>query len=163
MDFGENVEEQPINSIYTSWRDPSFVALWPRDNVAFVNGILDLLHVGHLAILEAAKREDDTLVVVALNSDASTKRLKGKNRPYVSLGDRLMMVSAIRYVDIVVGFDENTPEDLLRLIRPRWLIKGEEYRNQPIAGSQYASDIIYVPMVPFGHTTDLVLKIRKTT
>jgi D-beta-D-heptose 7-phosphate kinase/D-beta-D-heptose 1-phosphate adenosyltransferase len=150
-------------SIFLSWRDPTFIALVPFNyDVVVVNGVFDLLHVGHLSVLETARTlGDNILVIAALNSDASARRLKGKHRPYITLGDRLNLIQAIRYVDIAVGFDEDTPEALLALVRPHWLVKGEEYRDQPLPGSQYTSGISYAPMMPFCHTTDLALKIWK--
>ncbi len=130
-----------------------------------VNGVFDLLHRGHVALFRtAAEVEQQTerppVVIAALNSDASAWRLKGAHRPVQTLDDRLAVVSALRYVDVAVGFGEDTPEELIQLLRPLFLVKGEEHRGQrPIPGASYALGIIWVPMVHEIHTTDLVNRI----
>ena len=85
--------------------------------IAFANGAFDLLHVGHIRYLEGAKREADRLVV-AINSDASVRALKGPSRPILSAADRAELVAALRAVDYVVIFDEPTVASLLELLKP---------------------------------------------
>ncbi|HYT84335.1 MAG TPA: adenylyltransferase/cytidyltransferase family protein, partial [Gemmatimonadales bacterium] len=95
-----------------------------RGPVVFTNGVFDLLHVGHVALLEAARAEGEALVV-GMNSDASVRRLsKGVDRPLVPEGDRARLVAALACVDCVVLFDEDTPLDLIERLRPDVLVKG---------------------------------------
>lgn len=94
--------------------------------IAFANGAFDLLHVGHVRYLEGAKREGDRLVV-AINSDASVRGLKGPNRPVLPESDRAELVAALRAVDYVVIFDEPTVTPLLELLKPDVHCKGTDY------------------------------------
>jgi rfaE bifunctional protein nucleotidyltransferase chain/domain len=94
--------------------------------IVFANGAFDLLHVGHIRYLEGAKREGDRLIV-AINSDASVRGLKGPNRPVLSEADRAELVAALRAVDYVVIFDEPTVSPLLELLKPDVHCKGTDY------------------------------------
>jgi len=94
--------------------------------IVFANGAFDLLHVGHVRYLEGAKREGDRLVV-AINSDASVRGLKGPNRPVLAEADRAELVAALRVVDYVVIFDEPTVTPLLELLKPDVHCKGTDY------------------------------------
>jgi rfaE bifunctional protein nucleotidyltransferase chain/domain len=93
---------------------------------AFANGCFDLLHVGHVRYLEAARREADRLIV-AVNGDESVRRLKGAGRPVLRASDRAELVGALRAVDYVVVFDEPTVDELLTLIKPEVHCKGTDY------------------------------------
>jgi D-glycero-beta-D-manno-heptose 1-phosphate adenylyltransferase len=94
--------------------------------IVFANGAFDLLHVGHIRYLEGARREGDRLIV-AINSDASVRGLKGPNRPVLAEGDRAELVAALRAVDYVVIFDEPTVTPLLELLKPDVHCKGTDY------------------------------------
>jgi D-beta-D-heptose 7-phosphate kinase/D-beta-D-heptose 1-phosphate adenosyltransferase len=102
--------------------------------IVFTNGCFDLLHAGHVALLEEAAGLGDFLVV-GMNSDASVRRLKGWNRPYNSEEDRRAVLAAIRHVDAVVIFDEETPLRLITEIRPDVLVKGADYGEGEIVGA----------------------------
>jgi D-beta-D-heptose 7-phosphate kinase/D-beta-D-heptose 1-phosphate adenosyltransferase len=102
--------------------------------VVFTNGCFDLLHRGHVDLLRAARGMGD-LLVVGLNSDASVKRLKGDDRPWVSEEDRAVIVGALETVDIVVLFDEDTPLELIRELVPDVLVKGSDYRPEDVVGA----------------------------
>ena len=95
--------------------------------IAFANGVFDLLHVGHVRYLEAAAQEAD-LLVVAINDDASVRRLKGEDRPILTASDRAELVAALRCVDLVVIFPELTVGPLLEALRPDVHCKGTDYR-----------------------------------
>jgi rfaE bifunctional protein nucleotidyltransferase chain/domain len=97
-----------------------------RRSVAFANGCFDLLHVGHVRYLQGAAAEADRLIV-AVNDDASVRRLKGPGRPILAAADRAELVSALRGVDFVIIFGDATVERLLRLIRPDVHCKGTDY------------------------------------
>ena len=101
--------------------------------IVFTNGVFDLLHVGHVSLLERAARLGDVLIV-AVNSDASTRRLKGPGRPIVPLRERMELLSGLKAVDHVVPFGEATPARVIAAIRPDVLVKGGDYRKSEIVG-----------------------------
>jgi D-beta-D-heptose 7-phosphate kinase/D-beta-D-heptose 1-phosphate adenosyltransferase len=109
---------------------------WRRKGkrVVFTNGVFDILHRGHLDILSRAKSFGDILVV-GLNSDASVRRLKGPTRPLNRQRDRALMLLALRMVDFVCIFGEDTPLELIRALRPDVLVKGAEYATGHIVGA----------------------------
>lgn len=105
------------------------------ESIVLTNGCFDLLHVGHVTYLEEAARMADRLVV-ALNSDAGVRRLKGPTRPVIGERDRAAMLAALACVDYVLLFDEDTPHELLRRIRPNVLVKGGTYRPDEVVGHE---------------------------
>ncbi len=112
----------------------------PRDyRLVFSNGVFDLLHSGHVASLEAARGFGDRLVV-AVNSDESTRRLKGPGRPVQTAADRARIVAAMRCVDAVTVFDDDTPAALIERLLPDVLVKGADYRVEQVAGAQAVLD-----------------------
>ena len=106
-----------------------------RKKIVFTNGCFDLLHVGHIRYLAQAKRLGDFLII-GLNSDSSVKELKGENRPINSFEDRATLLSAIKSVDLVIMFEEQTPENLIKDIVPDILVKGGDYNIEDIVGYQ---------------------------
>ena len=104
-----------------------------KKKIVFTNGCFDLLHVGHIRYLSNAKKLGDFLIV-GLNSDESVKILKGQNRPINKFEDRAMLLSALRSVDLVIMFEEQTPENLINKIVPDVLVKGGDYDIEDIAG-----------------------------
>lgn len=131
----------------------------------FTNGVFDLLHVGHVALLEAARTEGDALLV-AVNSDASVRRLgKGADRPVVPERERARLVAALQCVDIVVLFDEDTPLTLIRRLRPHVLVKGADYARERVVGADdvegWGGRVVLAPIVPDYSTTDLLARLRR--
>ena len=100
----------------------------------FTNGCFDLLHVGHVHLLQFARDQGDRLIV-GVNSDASVRRLKGPGRPIVPCVERVSMLSALRDVDRVVVFDEDTPERLIAALRPAVLVKGPDWAGRDPVGA----------------------------
>lgn len=136
-----------------------------RGSIVFTNGVFDLLHAGHLALLEAARAEGDALVV-GVNTDASTRRLgKGPDRPLVPERERARMVAALACVDCVVLFDADTPLELIRRLRPDVLVKGADYTRDRIVGADevesWGGRVVRVPLVPGHSTTGLVERLRR--
>ena len=127
--------------------------------VVFTNGCFDILHRGHVTYLEEAARLGDHLIV-GLNSDASVKRLKGPSRPINGEQDRAFMLSALRCVDDVVIFGEDTPEELLSHIKPDILVKGGDYKPEEVAGRQYAGKVEILSFVDGYSTTGTIRKIK---
>ena len=113
------------------------IAQWrlPGKTVAFTNGCFDLLHKGHIFSLSAAAREADYLII-GLNSDASTRRLKGNDRPVNDQLARAQLLSALVMVDAVIIFEEDTPLELIKKILPDVLVKGGDYTVEQIAGAK---------------------------
>jgi D-beta-D-heptose 7-phosphate kinase/D-beta-D-heptose 1-phosphate adenosyltransferase len=131
------------------------------DRIVFTNGCFDLLHRGHITLLEQARREGDRLIV-GLNSDASVKRLKGPKRPVVNEADRAILLGALSAVDGVVLFDEDTPLDTIVALRPEVLVKGGDYSVETIVGApevhSWGGRVKVVPIVPGSSTTGLIAK-----
>ena len=130
--------------------------------VAFTNGCFDLLHIGHLELLEHARKLGDILIV-GLNSDDSVRRLKGPQRPINTQLDRARILAALEVVDYVVIFNEDTPLELIQTIKPDFLIKGGDYRPDAIVGSEfvesYGGKVIVFPLVHGKSTSDLISTI----
>ena len=130
----------------------------------FTNGVFDLLHTGHVALLEAARAEGAALVV-GVNTDASVRRLgKGAERPLVPEGERARLLAALAAVDCVVLFEEDTPLALIDHLRPDVLVKGADYAREAIVGAAevegWGGRVVRVPLVAGKSTTDLVRKLR---
>ena len=114
------------------------IASWRArgERVVFTNGVFDLLHPGHVEYLEEARALGDRLVV-GVNGDASVRRLKGENRPVLPEDERLVLVTALESVDLAIRFDEDTPESLIRAIRPDVLVKGGDWALEAIVGREF--------------------------
>ncbi len=132
--------------------------------IAFTNGCFDLLHAGHAALLEAAAGQGD-LLVVGLNSDASIRRLKGPTRPIVPESARAVLLASLAVVDYVVLFEEDTPRELLEILLPDVLVKGEDYRLDEIVGREvverHGGRVVRVPLVEGFSTTALLDRIAR--
>ena len=126
--------------------------------VVFTNGCFDILHVGHIDLLEKAKSYGDCLVV-GLNSDSSVKKIKGKGRPILPERDRARLVAALQVVDFVVFFDEETPYEILKEIKPDILVKGGDYRFEEIVGHDFIPVVKIVPLTKEKSTTNIIAKI----
>lgn len=130
----------------------------------FTNGVFDVLHAGHVALLEAARAAGAALVV-GVNADASVRRLgKGSDRPLVGEADRARVLAALACVDCVVVFDEDTPLELIRALRPDVLVKGADYPRDQIVGADdvegWGGRVVRVPLVPGKSSTDLARRLR---
>ena len=126
--------------------------------IVMTNGVFGLLHVGHIKFLQSA-RDLGHVLIVAVNDDDSTRRLKGSSRPVNKLEDRLLVLSALKCVDAVVPFSEDTPERLIELVRPDVLVKGGDYRSDEIAGRQYAGKVLALDYHA-GYSTTRILSER---
>jgi D-beta-D-heptose 7-phosphate kinase/D-beta-D-heptose 1-phosphate adenosyltransferase len=131
--------------------------------IVFTNGCFDLLHAGHLMLLnEAAKLGD--ILLLAINSDASVRRLKGGSRPVVPQADRAALLSALSCVDAVTIFDDDTPLEILKRIRPHILVKGGDYSLENVVGRDLLEEgggrVVLIPSMPDRSTSDLVERIK---
>jgi len=139
------------------------VVLWKahKERVVFTNGCFDLLHIGHITLLEQARRAGDRLIV-AINSDASVSSLKGPNRPIVSQVERARVLAALAAVDAVVIFDEPTPLEVIVAVEPDVLVKGGDYKADSVVGANeirsWGGEVRIVPLVEGFSTTRLIEK-----
>ncbi len=140
-------------------------AQWRRAGLrlGFTNGCFDILHPGHIKLLAEAHAACDRLIV-GLNSDESVKRLKGESRPMQDVHARAEVLAAIEAVDLVVVFEEDTPLELIRRVRPAVLAKGGDYRREQVVGHEFVEsiggEVMLIPLVPGLSTTRIVRKSR---
>ncbi len=142
------------------------VAIWRRSvhgEVVFTNGVFDLLHPGHVDVLDRARREGAALVV-GVNSDASVKRLKGPTRPIRTSVERMAVLAGLEAVDAVVLFEQDTPIELVRAIEPDVIVKGGDYSPETIVGADLVTArggrVVVIPLVDGHSTTSTIEKLR---
>ena len=132
--------------------------------IVFTNGCFDLLHVGHLRLLEYARNLGDALIV-GLNSDRSVREIKGPERPIVPAAERAEMLAGLAAVDYVVIFDDPTPLNLIKAIIPDVLVKGGDWTPENIVGRAEVEGaggkVVVLPLAEWYSTTGLIEKIRK--
>ncbi|RDV14327.1 D-glycero-beta-D-manno-heptose 1-phosphate adenylyltransferase [Pontibacter diazotrophicus] len=142
------------------------VNAWRRQGqkIVFTNGCFDLLHLGHVDYLEKASQLGDKLVL-GLNTDASISRIKGPNRPLQDEMSRARIMASLLFIDAVVLFDENTPQELIEAVQPDILVKGDDYTIENIVGHEVVlargGEVKTVPLVKGYSTTNIVKKIEK--
>lgn len=131
--------------------------------IVFTNGCFDIIHLGHIYYLSEAKKLGDYLII-GLNTDSSVKKLKGPERPINSEQDRAMVLDALKSVDFVVLFDEDTPLELIREISPNILVKGGDYKADEIVGAdfmkQHNGKVMIIPYLQGKSTTKIIEKIK---
>ncbi|MCB1668073.1 MAG: bifunctional D-glycero-beta-D-manno-heptose-7-phosphate kinase/D-glycero-beta-D-manno-heptose 1-phosphate adenylyltransferase HldE [Pseudomonadales bacterium] len=134
------------------------------EKIVFTNGCFDILHAGHVGYLEQARKQGDRLVL-AINSDASVKRLKGEGRPINPVERRMAVLAGLEAVDWVVSFDDDTPERLLELIKPDVLVKGGDYSREQVVGweivESYGGEVKALDFLDNCSTTAIVEQIRE--
>lgn len=137
------------------WRDAA-----RPGRVVFTNGVFDLLHPGHVDVLLAARAAGDALIV-GINSDDSTRRLKGAGRPVRPESDRAYVLAALEAVDAVTVFEEDTPLELIRYLRPDVLVKGGDYTEATVVGGDdvraWGGNVLIVPLTT-GHSTTAIIE-----
>ncbi len=131
--------------------------------IVFTNGCFDIIHSGHVQYLYKAKNFGDVLVV-GLNSDDSVRRLKGDLRPINNQKDRAIVLSALEMVDYVCIFDEDTPLNLIKMVKPDYLVKGGDYKKDEIVGADfvesYGGNVEIIPFVEGKSTTKIIEKMK---
>jgi rfaE bifunctional protein nucleotidyltransferase chain/domain len=132
--------------------------------ISFTNGCFDIVHVGHIASLSEAAREGDILIV-GVNTDASTKRLKGDERPVNNENSRALLLASLAIVDAVTLFDEDTPYELITAVLPDVIVKGGDYTLDQMIGAKEViangGRVVINPIVEGFSTTGIIEKIRK--
>jgi len=146
-----------------SWNSLSEWRARQPGRVVFTNGVFDLLHPGHVDVLIGARARGDVLVV-GLNSDASVKRLKGPDRPVRSEGERAYVLAALEAVDAVTLFEQDTPLQLVQLLRPDVIVKGGDYSPDTVVGANEVrargGDVVIIPLTPGHSTTSTIDRLR---
>jgi D-beta-D-heptose 7-phosphate kinase/D-beta-D-heptose 1-phosphate adenosyltransferase len=127
--------------------------------IVFTNGCFDILHRGHASYLNKAKELGDILVV-GLNSDSSVKRLKGASRPINNEFDRAYMLASLSSTDYIVIFEQDTPYELIKAVKPDILVKGTDYKNKEVVGSDIAKEVVLIDFIDGKSTTSIIKKIE---
>lgn len=149
--------EQNLLQILSYWRFKNF-------RIVFTNGCFDILHRGHIEYLAKAASMGDILIV-GLNTDASVQRLKGPTRPLQDLTSRSIMLASLGFVNAVVPFDEDTPLELIRIVKPDILVKGGDYSEENIVGASfvksYGGSINIIDFVDGYSSTNIINRLIK--
>ena len=129
----------------------------------FTNGCFDILHPGHVYILQECRKRGD-LLIVGLNSDNSIKRLKGESRPYHKFNDRANVLAALECVDYIIEFSDDTPKKLIETLTPNILIKGGDYTVETVVGADHVmkngGEVVIIPLLK-GHSTTAILNNKE--
>jgi len=132
-------------------------------SIVFTNGCFDILHTGHVTYLAKAKELGDVFIV-AVNSDASVRRLKGNHRPINKLEDRMFLLASLCFTDIVTFFEEDTPIEILKIIHPNIHVKGGDYKKDNLPEKtiieSYGGKIVLIPFVEGYSTTKIITKLK---
>jgi len=140
------------------------VSNWKTDGhkVVFTNGCFDVLHYGHVCYLAETKELGDKLIV-GLNSDASVRRLKGETRPINGQKERATLLASLSFIDAIVIFEEDTPENLIKNISPDFLVKGGDYTFETIVGAEFVSSyggkVITIPLVKNFSSSSIIKRL----
>ncbi|MCK9448076.1 MAG: D-glycero-beta-D-manno-heptose 1-phosphate adenylyltransferase [Bacteroidales bacterium] len=152
--------------IYDTGRLEKQVAIWRflQKKIVFTNGCFDLIHPGHISYLSQAADLGDVLII-GLNTDTSVRELKGKGRPVIPQEGRALTLSAMRFVDAIVLFDEPTPIELIRLVQPDILVKGKDYKTEEIVGYDFVTKsggkVVTIDLLE-GYSTTAILDSRNS-
>jgi D-glycero-beta-D-manno-heptose 1-phosphate adenylyltransferase len=157
--------EQIVKKIFTFQQLLQKVAQWRVHDkkIVFTNGVFDILHPGHIYSLSQASQEGDYLIV-GLNSDDSVKRLKGDSRPLHNQDARALLLASLLLTDAIVIFEEDTPLELIKAIKPDVLVKGGDYKVEQIAGSKEVivsgGRVVINPIIEGWSTTGIINKLQ---
>jgi D-beta-D-heptose 7-phosphate kinase/D-beta-D-heptose 1-phosphate adenosyltransferase len=147
------------NKIIYDYETDKIRKLSNNKNLVFTNGCFDILHSGHIKNLQFAKSKGDILVV-GLNSDESIKRLKGSDRPINSVDERSTILSLFNFVDFIIIFSEDTPYNILKILKPNVLIKGGDYRIENIIGREFVNNVYLFDYIDGKSSTSIIQKIK---
>ena len=164
IEYESSLNKSNSDEHIKTWNEISSIVDELKDKdrkIVFTNGCFDILHIGHIQYLEKAKSFGDILIL-GLNSDNSIKRIKGDNRPINSQNDRAYILASLEVVDYVVIFDEDTPIDLIKLIKPDLLVKGGDYKGKEVVGQNIAKELKLVKFIDDKSTTKTIERIQNT-
>ncbi|MCK5838711.1 MAG: D-glycero-beta-D-manno-heptose 1-phosphate adenylyltransferase [Bacteroidales bacterium] len=141
------------------------LAFWRlmKKKIVFTNGCFDIIHLGHINYLSKAA-DLGTILIIGLNTDASVKRLKGIGRPVNDEDARAQSLAALFFVDAIILFDEDTPYNLIKKVKPHILVKGSDYKNEDIVGHDIVKEnggaVVTIDLLPGYSTTSIIQKIK---
>lgn len=154
--MGQVLRQDEIQAVLALYRDQ-------KKKIVFTNGVFDLLHVGHVRYLQEAKKLGDVLFI-GVNSDASVKRLKGPTRPVQNENDRAEILAALGAVEFTCIFTDDTPENLIKMVRPDILVKGGDWKIDSIVGApfvmSYGGQVMSLQFVDGKSTTKIIEKAQ---
>jgi len=162
IEYESSLNKSTSDEHIKTWDEISSIISELKNNdkkIVFTNGCFDILHIGHVKYLEKAKKFGDILIL-GLNSDDSTHRLKGKNRPINTQDDRAYILASLEVVNYVVIFNEDTPLDLIKLIKPDVLVKGGDYEGKEVVGQDIAKELKLVQFIDAKSTSKTIKKIK---
>jgi len=133
--------------------------IYSESEFVWTNGCFDIIHLGHLETLRFAKSKGDKLIV-GLNSDESIQKLKGPGRPIRTFEERAALMAGIEYVDFVVKFEEPTPEEAVKFLKPRYIVKGGDYSKDQVAGASHVKEVFIAPTIPGYSTTGFLERLN---
>ena len=139
--------------------------IWRGANkkIVFTNGCFDLIHLGHIEVLARSADLGDILIV-GVNTDSSIKKLKGNNRPIIEENSRAHQLASLEFVDAVILFNEQTPLELIKVIKPNVITKGGDYNSEQVVGNEIAvkneGEVIIIPLTQGYSTTSILDKIK---
>ena len=128
-------------------------------NIVFTNGCFDIVHIGHLKLLNYCKTIGDILIL-GLNSDSSIKQIKGDTRPINCLSDRINFLYLLGIIDYIIVFDEQTPINIIKNLKPTFLVKGSDYKPENVIGKEYVNKVIIYDLIPDKSTSNIIKKIK---
>jgi len=163
IEYESSLNKSSSDEHIKTWDQISSIVAELKDkkrNIVFTNGCFDILHIGHIKYLEKAKSFGDILIL-GLNSDDSVKRLKGNNRPINPQDDRAYILASLEAVDYVVIFNEDTPYDLINIIRPDILAKGGDYEGRKVVGEDIAKELKLITFIDGKSTTKTIQRMQK--
>lgn len=164
LEYESHLNKSTSDEHIKTWKEISHIVSELKNKkkkIIFTNGCFDILHIGHIKYLEEAKSFGDILIL-GLNSDSSVKKLKGKNRPINSQNDRAHILASLHVVDYVVIFDEDTPLELIKLIRPDVLVKGSDYKGKEVVGQEIANELKFIKFIDGKSTTKTIKRIKSS-
>lgn len=146
------IERRMLNNVLSEYRKEN-------KKIVFTNGCFDILHRGHVQYLQKARELGD-LLVLGLNSDNSVKRLKGNDRPINNETDRAIVLSALECINYISIFDEDTPLELIKIVKPDILVKGGDYKIEDVVGREFSKETVLIDFVDGYSTTNIIKKIN---
>ncbi|MEI0524601.1 D-glycero-beta-D-manno-heptose 1-phosphate adenylyltransferase [Brachyspira murdochii] len=146
------IERRMLNNVLSEYRKEN-------KKIVFTNGCFDILHRGHVQYLQKARELGD-LLVLGLNSDNSVKRLKGNDRPINNETDRAIVLSALECINYISIFDEDTPLELIKIVKPDVLVKGGDYKIEDVVGREFSKETVLIDFVDGYSTTNIIKKIN---
>jgi rfaE bifunctional protein nucleotidyltransferase chain/domain len=155
------------NKILTAKKLKNKVNTWRKsaEKIVFTNGCFDIIHKGHIEVLAHTADLGDKLII-GLNSDISIQKIKGKSRPIIQQDSRAILLAALDFVDAIILFSEETPINLIKLLKPDILAKGGDYKINEIVGHEIVKKnggkVILVPFVDGFSSTDIITKIKRS-